>query len=797
MSSEESLGASVHPKSNDGTFPSNDMIYDIPHHLLPIIHRNYPITDFVRNIWHYKATIPPGNYSLPIQYVKGDCVADGDDQHLKHESSFWLNKILTHLHDILPENPSNAGTFVDIKGRATKGLYYVKLKPDISYTRGDNEKSWDMVGAFVQTRISRSMTAFNLGDAKAQVLSIDVSRITSSEARFLTSPLYQKALTHSLQINDDILPVRFNALKRKLSMSSVVEGKVIPKRPRGEKWEISNAALSSQDIVTSQSNTCNTAATDSICNNVGEHSFTDYEVEAIKYANKLISHGVRNYSTGILFDDANVSFWYIDRMAVIKSKPFNFIKSPHYLLLAIAAMKAATVAQLGVCPFLDYSADGAQFGQYNNVYLQLPHAVDERGDDITDTTQLRFPLDVDPPRRHILPTYGAIGRGTTVIPLKAVPKSGTVPDDEIELIAKISWPAERRKAEDNHIRVIRKKLSEHPEGKEYVKNIARVKFSLSLQRDDEDLSFPRNCEAMMFDEQSEPRVFRLLVMVCYEPLQNVRNPEEFKKIFRELVTAHHYVFTVAEILHRDISPTNLMFHRINGIAVGILSDWDLAVGASKEEQEEEARQLRGIDVDGASKNEPPSNSKLVASMEAEPAVRPPLSDDKWKDMRFKTGTAPFMALDLLKPGPAPVHIYRYDLESFFYVLVWFCATFNPETHKMNVIARWQNSSDDVILIKKRAFFENDGEYASILKPTHKHYQPLIDEWILPLREIFMKIFTLSNEITTLKVAIAGRKRSANNIVLKGKGIVLDDPEELEEKRDRYASFATFMRQLED
>ena len=38
-----------------------------------------------------------------------------------------------------------------------------------------------------------------------------------------------------------------------------------------------------------------------------------------------------------------------------------------------------------------------------------------------------------------------------------------------------------------------------------------------------------------------------------------------------------------------------------------------------------------------------------------------------------TGTRPFMALDLLKPHSAikpTVHLYRHDLELFFYILVW-------------------------------------------------------------------------------------------------------------------------------
>ena len=38
-----------------------------------------------------------------------------------------------------------------------------------------------------------------------------------------------------------------------------------------------------------------------------------------------------------------------------------------------------------------------------------------------------------------------------------------------------------------------------------------------------------------------------------------------------------------------------------------------------------------------------------------------------------TGTAPFMALELLQgPGTPACHTWRHDLESFFYVVIWLC-----------------------------------------------------------------------------------------------------------------------------
>jgi hypothetical protein len=48
----------------------------------------------------------------------------------------------------------------------------------------------------------------------------------------------------------------------------------------------------------------------------------------------------------------------------------------------------------------------------------------------------------------------------------------------------------------------------------------------------------------------------------------------------------------------------------------------------------------------------------------------------------RTGTVPFMALDLLTPkgqGGEIKHLYRHDLESFIWVLVWVCLRYKDGT----------------------------------------------------------------------------------------------------------------------
>ncbi|KAF8156125.1 hypothetical protein B0H34DRAFT_618675, partial [Crassisporium funariophilum] len=89
---------------------------------------------------------------------------------------------------------------------------------------------------------------------------------------------------------------------------------------------------------------------------------------------------------------------------------------------------------------------------------------------------------------------------------------------------------------------------------------------------------------------------------------------------------HYHAYVDAKVLH---SENNLMFKRGDaGTVKGILNDWDMA-------------------------------SYVEANNEI------PLST-----ATHRTGTIPFMACDLLADDDPPPHLFRHDLESFYYILVW-------------------------------------------------------------------------------------------------------------------------------
>ncbi|KAF8699751.1 hypothetical protein RHS03_06943, partial [Rhizoctonia solani] len=148
----------------------------------------------------------------------------------------------------------------------------------------------------------------------------------------------------------------------------------------------------------------------------------------------------------------------------------------------------------------------------------------------------------------------------------------------------------------------------------------------------------------------ELREFRVLVLspVC-SPLTSIADLETFKRSFRKLVIAHHELYKTG-ILHCDISVGNMMYDPLGD-------------------------EPYLIDVD------------LGKSVEKLASPSP----------NHRTGTLPFMATDLLVECPPP-HLYRHDLESFYYVLIWICAKDHCGWDTVHSIAAMREKKDSFLAV---------------------------------------------------------------------------------------------------
>lgn len=97
-----------------------------------------------------------------------------------------------------------------------------------------------------------------------------------------------------------------------------------------------------------------------------------------------------------------------------------------------------------------------------------------------------------------------------------------------------------------------------------------------------------------------------------------------------------------------------------------------------------------------------------------------------------------MALDLLATKKI-THRYRHDLESFFYVLCYFCAQFRPVTPDnpksyFAYLHDWESGSMSHIYSKKQEFLLDGDAFYDLFKKTDPAYRPIVDQWIVPLHD---------------------------------------------------------------
>ncbi|EPS97614.1 hypothetical protein FOMPIDRAFT_1024927 [Fomitopsis schrenkii] len=85
----------------------------------------------------------------------------------------------------------------------------------------------------------------------------------------------------------------------------------------------------------------------------------------------------------------------------------------------------------------------------------------------------------------------------------------------------------------------------------------------------------------------------------------------------------------------------------------------------------------------------------------------------------------FMAVDLLRDEPVPIwHLYRHDLESFFYVLVYVCAAWDPILKRFGHLSAWEHRSLATIRNAKADFLKNDHAYNQLFANAHSSLKAL-------------------------------------------------------------------------
>ncbi|KAH9836363.1 uncharacterized protein C8Q71DRAFT_79812, partial [Rhodofomes roseus] len=190
-------------------------------------------------------------------------------------------------------------------------------------------------------------------------------------------------------------------------------------------------------------------------------------------------------------------------------------------------------------------------------------------------------------------------------------------------------------------------------------------------------------------EYNERSHTRLVMKTIGVPITQFESTYELVTALRDAILGHLQAY-LAGIIHRDISQGNVMIaRRPDGTIIGFIHDFDYAFSwrrflererktASIEEWEKYAREgykraIQNLKVRLAARR----RGKDRAEPKAEPAPDP---RDPRNDHKQRTGTPHFMAIQVLDEHTRVPHEVHYDLESFYWLLVWIILRHTTYSH---------------------------------------------------------------------------------------------------------------------
>lgn len=236
------------------------------------------------------------------------------------------------------------------------------------------------------------------------------------------------------------------------------------------------------------------------------------EFHAALYITEMLSRHVRSFASGFSVHKTAVTLWYGDRMGLIASEPFDFIKEPHKLILVVAALGAAGMHEFGFPPFFEDSK------------VMFPSGTARDLDGSLLSEDLVFDV------QTTLPTYRryeAIGKGTMVIPVRATGNAEAKFGSGL-LVAKRTWSTRSSPNEAHALKAILSALKAR--APRYLKYVVDLKCYVEQTASEHDL--PR---ILMPGLMEKERCYRLMISTRYEPLQKLRSAAEFRKVFVDTV----------------------------------------------------------------------------------------------------------------------------------------------------------------------------------------------------------------------------------------------------------------------
>ncbi|KAF8798526.1 hypothetical protein BYT27DRAFT_7150876 [Phlegmacium glaucopus] len=415
-------------------------------------------------------------------------------------------------------------------------------------------------------------------------------------------------------------------------------------------------------------------------------SRTDTLLQCASYALEMLSHGgLRSHVFGALITDSDLELLYYDRSIPVQSKPVCFLKDPIALVVFLYGLLILKSHEWGYVRAIEPSLAKAS---------PLPRA----------STRTRGNTETSPPTHNSLkPLLGAqlllnndkvlelgelvfhqhalIGRGTCVIRAKV--KDANDPWASKSIIVKFSFTPDTRTPEGEILSRIASLANSHDNHKWVLNHLPEVLHYEALPVTE--LQTRLSSCLRNRDVSYENRVLQVLVMTELFNITQITTTATLAPVFRDVFRCYRWLYEEAKVIHRDVSLNNIMYRQKDDYLYGVLSDYDLSLSL--------LRQNPG----------PTSNQR--------------------------TGTKPYMAIDLLHPTP-PTHLYRHDLESLFYVIVVLTSRYHKGREIENPpLQEWFDLGADALGKEKKAFLTDPAP-----QPTADFQRVMI--WTSQMRLMF-------------------------------------------------------------
>ncbi|KAJ3793941.1 hypothetical protein GGU11DRAFT_690785 [Lentinula aff. detonsa] len=430
------------------------------------------------------------------------------------------------------------------------------------------------------------------------------------------------------------------------------------------------------------------------------------------YARDMMSLGViRSHAINFIVDSKFARAIYYDRSTIVESESLNLEDEEHQLIFAkmIKHLRALPLEGLGIVPNLD--AKFMKDPNSLNYGFNLPQYAAADGppsNEIFENPQgslFTFPYKDGTTRtvflkRVIFRSHGIIGRGTIVIRVKCacVHCGGHCDWDGKKLVLKLSFPSKTRVSEQSFMdRCKDMAQSEHAWVLNHLPDIY-WSFDIPFREGTPQRNFKEK-----YQDEYELRVMRGSIQEELKPLTSLTTARECAQVFYDIVQCHHWVWKYPRILHRDISPGNIMVRDKNGEKFGVLNDWDLAVWVND---------LR----DG------------------------PTS-------KFRTGTTPYMAHEQHSMEWKGPHRYRHDMESVFYVILLLTCLCTSPSEKLATPPKtdysyptWHKEDDDSLQGRKDSVI-----HRGAWRPSTTTFFDGFSSWLTHLRYHLRRGFIALND----------------------------------------------------